>query len=80
MVIQGCCDILVFLLQVRRAKSVLERILVRGTRSGEKIEKGIERSLYHEEGGELHTTYLCSQKVEQRTFHLSINLLHKHET
>jgi len=34
--IQDYCDIFVFLLQVRRAKSVLERILVRGERDREK--------------------------------------------
>lgn len=34
--IQDYCDIFVFLLQVRRAKSVLERILVRGERGREK--------------------------------------------
>jgi gamma-tubulin complex component 5 len=44
--IQGYCDILVFLLQVRRAKSVLERILVRGGRGREKRLKEELKVLY----------------------------------
>ena len=44
--IQGYCDIFVFLLQVRRAKSVLERILVRGGRGREKKLKEELKVLY----------------------------------
>ena len=44
--IQGYRDILVFLLQVRRAKSVLERILVRGERDREKRLKEELKVLY----------------------------------
>ena len=44
--IQGYRDILVFLLQVRRAKSVLERILVRGERGREKRLKEELKVLY----------------------------------
>lgn len=44
--IQGYCDILVFLLQVRRAKSVLERILVRGGCGREKRLKEELKVLY----------------------------------
>ena len=44
--IQGYCDIFVFLLQVRRAKSVLERILVRGERGREKKLKEELKVLY----------------------------------
>lgn len=41
--IQGYCDILVFLLQVRRAKNVLEKILVRGVRGREKrLKEGLK--------------------------------------
>ena len=41
--IQGYCDILVFLLQVRRAKNVLEKILVRGVRAREKrLKEGLK--------------------------------------
>ena len=44
--IQDYCDIFVFLLQVRRAKSVLERILVRGERGREKKLKEELKVLY----------------------------------
>ena len=41
--IQGYCDILIFLLQVRRAKNVLEKILVRGVRGREKrLKEGLK--------------------------------------
>jgi gamma-tubulin complex component 5 len=44
--IQNYCDIFVFLLQVRRAKSVLERILVRGESGREKRLKEELKVLY----------------------------------
>ena len=44
--IQGYCDILVFLLQVRRAKSVLERVFVRRGRGWEKRLKEELKVLY----------------------------------
>ena len=44
--IQAYCDVFVFLLQVRRAKSVLERILVRGERGREERLKEELKVLY----------------------------------